>query len=217
MSLKKQFLFLTILFTILSYNVVLSQNNVGLKFFGVVGDFSDNKIPEIMTTKLDESGKYLIEPGAVLSYEHFSSTDDLFSLKFYQGAFVDATGQLSGFTHLGLRRAIFQLWKHSITIGFGPTLMYQQDRSVFPQYVPDEDYQKKNEWEYRIAWLSGEFEYNYYINKKLDISLSFFPVHKMSYTFSLGLKYWFSRSSGSDCNCPGFGKKNKWRKKSRRR
>lgn len=206
------FLFLQI-FAVLS---VSGQNNLGVKLLGLTADYSTNKQIDLLVNKLDDAGKYLMEPGAVLAYEHFSPFNDAFSLKFMQGIFFDAAGQIAGFSHLGFRLLVFQNWKHSITVGFGPTLQFRKDRSGLKDYKQEEEYDQKGSWEYRMAWLSGEFEYSYYISKKLDFTFSIFPIHRKAYVPSVGIKYWFDRSSSSDCGCSGSGKRYKYRKRRRR-
>jgi len=193
--------------------VATAQQNLSVKAFGVTADFWDKHDPSIYPNKLDQTGRYLFEPGIELSYEVFSSFHELFSFEFVQGGYYDAVGQLAGFSHIGVRRKFLQLYKHSMTIGFGPSFHYWQNRDNVEGYVRHESVGNQNGIEYRLAWISGELEYNYFLGKKSDISLSINNIHPNALTLAVGYTYWITRKQSKNCNCPGTGKSNYNRKR----
>lgn len=189
-----------------------AQQNISIKLFGVTADFWEKHDPAIYPNKLREDGRFLREPGIVLSYEIYSSFHELFAFEVLQGGYYDAVNQFAGFTHIGIRRKFLQLYKHSMTIGFGPTMHYWQSRDNVEGYVRDESVNYEFGLEYRMAWLSGELEYNYYLTKSSDISLTVNNIHPKAFTVAIGYTYWISRKQSKNCNCPGTGRSYKRRR-----
>ena len=184
-----------------------AQKDFSIKAYGTTADFWDKHNPAIYPGKLDETGRYLLEPGIVMSFESYSSFHELFAFEIVQGLYFDAAQQFAGFSHFGVRRKFLQIWKHSVTIGFGPTFHYWQSRDNLAGYERDESITNNYGWEYRFAWISGELEYNFYLSKKSDISVAIYNIHPTAFTLAIGYTYWITRKQSKNCNCPGYGKR----------
>jgi len=74
-------------------------------------------------------------------------------------------------------------------------------------YVDDGAYNIVGEWQYKLAWLSGELEYNYYLTKNSNMSISLNLIRPESVGIAIGYKYWISKKPKRKrgcVTCPSF-------------
>lgn len=189
----KQILFILLLFPCLlaAEDTLRLQDNVALHFFGL--SFHPHGAIEnapFMPNKFDEDAKFVMNFGAVLSYEKFFYKD-IFSVKFGQAFYADCTESFAGFSHIGFRARIFQISRHSLRGGIGPTLIFRRNwnriegTTDFQQFKGDKD----AFWQYMFIWYGGEFIYSYHINEKFDCSLNFVPGYPDLMNLSIGVNY----------------------------
>jgi len=131
----------------------------------------------LMPWKLDERAIFVINPGARINFEYFIYRD-IFSVKIEQGLYKDCLFQLGGFTHLGLRGRIFQIGRHSLNFGIGPTFIYRRSWYQIDGYRGDDAFFRgspEDEWQWRFLWYGGDFEYNFRIAGNTELSVSLVP------------------------------------------
>ena len=92
---------------------ILSQkskrHSIGLKFMGLsFHPLSGKPNAELMPNRLDEQAYFVLDLGALLTYEYFI-VPDILSVKFIQGLYADCAAQFAGVTSIGLRARIFKL------------------------------------------------------------------------------------------------------------
>lgn len=198
--------YLTLVF-ILSFTCLLSfsQSNISFRITTVTCFPTESDNLHIFKNNLDKAGHIALEPGGVLSYEAFIMEDKV-SFKFSQGFFYDVAGKPGGFTHLGIRFKILQKFKHSLNLGFGPTLHFRKDWSTIPGYVTEEIYERDIGFQWVLSRISGGIEYNYIHTKRGDYSVSLFHNRRKGFALLFGYRYWFSKDiKHRKCDdCPGF-------------
>jgi len=192
-----------VIFIVMSQSLY-GQSNVGVKLFGVsYHPFAENnealhKIP------LDRNNDWLLEPGFTFTYEAGTGFS-LTSAKLMQSIYLDQASQPAGMTYFGIHRKIFHLYKNMITIGIGPTLFYRSDWSTIDGYQEDLDYKTMGNVQYKMAWITGEIEYVYYVSKRSDMLLSINMLHPKAFTMMIGYRFWISKKAKRKaCDCPGF-------------
>jgi len=197
---KRKGILTSILIFTLIFNI-LSQDNLSLKLITVTLNPLSKRNDMILVNKLDKAGNFTLEPGVLASYENFSG-DLIFSVKALQGVYFDACSKLSGFTHIELKYELFRIWKNSVNIGAGPSFHYRKTWADIDGYVDENIYTASGDWQYKIIWLSGELEYNFYLSKLGDFTCSLNFIHPRSISFAIGYKLWLSRKKRSKgCNC----------------
>ncbi|MCQ2251001.1 MAG: hypothetical protein MJZ66_07815 [Bacteroidales bacterium] len=179
----------------------MAQSNFSLDFTTVGFDFGDRENAAIYKLKASESGKTVAEPGIRLAGEVYSS--DVVSLKFAQTLRIDEMKKLAMSTQLMLRLRLIKIYKHSINIGFGPQIFYRNTWEKEEGYI-DEGVYNKGSFQTKMSWVSGEVEYNYYLNKHNDFSLCIYHMNPETMGFALGFKHWISRKSNKCNTCPSF-------------
>ena len=195
----KKFFLLIIIF--LGCGKVFAQSNLSCSFTGLGVDFGDCKNAEIYKLKISDNGKTIFEPGLRFGAEIYASP--VTSLKFVQGVRMDCMQKIAGNTQVMLRFRLFKIFKHSLNIGVGPQVFYRQTWEGIDGYV-DEKIYESGSCQYKICWLSGELEYNYWITKKLDLSFAFTHLSPEVASFAVGVKYWITRKSNKCNTCPSF-------------
>jgi len=187
------------------------QSTVTLKYFGLtMHPFGDNSA-ELMPYKLDKRAQFVLNFGGFAGYEKYIY-EDFISAKIIQGVFTDCSGGLAGFTHIGLRGVLIDKKKHRLSFGLGPTLLYRDSwRRFGEEYTPSgffNEYHSSHlgdlQWKFFIVGF--EFEYDYLLNRKNDLSLSFTPGIPMACIFSVGIKHWFSKDFKKHIKLAGPGK-----------
>ena len=174
---------------------ILSQkskrHSIGLKFMGLsFHPLSGKPNAELMPNRLDEQAYFVLDFGALLTYEYFI-VPDVLSVKFIQGLYADCAAQIAGVTSIGLRARIFQIGRHSLFGGIGPTWIYRHNWYRIPNYVDTEYYKgtPTDKWQYKFLWYGGELEYKYAISSKLDFATIFVPGYPHLMAFAVGVNY----------------------------
>lgn len=197
---NKYILLFTILFSSQLFAFGQSTFGIKLKTFSINPAGISNE--HLAPFSIDNNGRFTVEPGLVLSYESFI-LEDVNSIVFKQGGFIDAAKQFAGFTHIGFKTKIWNKWQHSINIGVGPTLYYRSTWEDLDNYKEDKRYSSFSNWQYKALYFSGGMEYNYNINRKWDLSASLFYDHYEGASLYFGFRYWISRKikHKRGCNC----------------
>ncbi|MFC2151246.1 hypothetical protein ACFLSE_01850 [Bacteroidota bacterium] len=190
---KKSILFVLLInFSLFGF----SQDNFTAKFFGFSfhpeGDVNADNMP----TKIDRNGVVVVNLGMYFGYESFFYKDKL-SVKTVTAFYSDCGGLFSGLVHVGFRGVILQTQRFSINGGIGPTFIYRRSwYSKFDDYI-NSGFYRGNEtdfWQYKFLWYGGELEFNYKLNKSLDLSATFIPGYPKLLELSFGVRYRFQKS-----------------------
>lgn len=184
---------LGILLLTLLHEIGLAQQNLSLKFFGLSLHPKGDPNAALMPRKLDPKGHLVLNLGLVGGYENYIWKDRI-SVKILQSLYSDCAARLGGFSHVGLRAVVFHQGNHSISTGFGPTLVYRKNWYGLEGYENPEFFKGKpgNQWQYRFMWYGGEIEYNYTITDRFDLSVMFIPGYPKLMSLSLGTRYWIT-------------------------
>lgn len=179
-----------------------AQQNISFLLFGPSFDLGDRENSAIYKTMPGEEKAFMLEPGVRFSVEVYATPGT--SFKFVQTARFDSMHKLSFSSQMMIRFRLFQVYKHSLSFGFGPTAFYRQSWAEIDGYIDEKLYETKRTIQTRINWASAELEYNYVISKLNDISFAVLHHGPEAIGFGIGLKHWFTRKS-SHCNtCPSF-------------
>jgi hypothetical protein len=182
----------------------LAQNNISLKCTSLSYQFTETQ-PEILKMQLSNNGKLAFEPGLILAYEGYASSST--ALKLSQSAIIDKAMHLSGTTQVMIKFRISKSFKHSFYFGFGPAFHYRKSWSDIEGYVDEPIYNQSKDWQYKFNWFSGEMEYNYYLTKYSDLSISLNHTQAESIGIAIGYKYWINKNppkKRSCIACPGL-------------
>lgn len=171
-------------------DVLTTRNTFTVKYFGLSVHLKESPYPEIFPNKLDEKGYTTFNYGAIIGYDRFLDRD-AHAVRLLQAIYADCSGSLAGFTHIGWRGLIFEKGKHSLNAGLGPTLVYRRDWNRIEGYQDDGYFNRKGEWQYKFYWYAGEFEYNYQLTAKTDISLNLIPGIPELISFGIGVRRHF--------------------------
>ena len=167
-----------ILFSLFSIFPLFSQQLAfGMKFTGLSIHPGGARHPDIMPLKLDNNGVYVITPGVRLNFEYFLFRN-IISVKIEQGLYRDCAFQSGGFTHIGLRSRIFQIGRHSLNGGIGPTFLYRRSWYRVDGYRGNDLFFRgspEDEWQWRFLWYGGDLEYNFRIAGNTELSVSLVP------------------------------------------
>jgi len=167
-----------ILFSFFSVIYLSAQQfSVGIKLTGLSIHPVGAANASLMKYKLDDKGVFVFNPGIRLSFEYFFYKD-IFSVKIEQGLYADCANQFAGFSHIGLRGKIFQIEKHSLNGGIGPTFFFRKNWYKLEGY--NDDYElfrgnREDNWQWGVIWYGGEFEYNYRVSEMIEMSTSIVP------------------------------------------
>jgi len=183
-----------------------AQTNVGVRFFAPTIHPFEEENNLLYSSKIDTAGKFLIEPGVVLTFENYADNNKV-AIRMEQAFYKDGTKNWAGYTHIGLRLYPLRVGNHSFGIGLGPTFFYRKSWTGLNGYIADaETFKTKGDWQYKFVALSGGMEYSYAFNKRHDVSISFHHLQPKAFTFAVGYTYWIKvKTNGRrPCNCPGF-------------
>lgn len=176
----------------------MSQSTLTVKYFGLTIHPFGDKAAALMPYKADSRGVFIANFGGFVGYEKYIY-EDFISAKIIQGVFTDCSGGLAGATHIGLRGVLIDRKKHRLSFGLGPTLIYRDSWNRFGERYTssgffNEYYSRSiGDIQWKFFYFGFEFEYDYLINSKNDLSVSFTPGVPMACIFSVGLKHWFSK------------------------
>lgn len=139
-----------------------------------------------------------LEPGAQLSLEAYLGTRR-YSLKLNQSVQRNFHHGLTLGSQVQLRVRWYHR-KHAVAVAIGPSMFL---RTQSPHET--QEYESLGAWDYRLMWLSGELEYEYYLNAQWRVSASLLHSSPGAVAPAAGLKFFFN-SRKKDCNCPSFQK-----------
>ena len=147
---------------------------------------------KLMPNRLDPEAYFVVDLGALLSYEYFI-IPEILSVKGIQGLYADCTAQLAGVTSIGLRARIFHIGRHRLYGGIGPTWIYRRNWYSLPGYVDTKYYEGSptDKWQHKFLWYGGELEYKFALSPKLDIATTFVPGYPDLMALAIGLNYNF--------------------------
>jgi len=186
----------------LSGGALCAQSNVSFKLTTLSYQFSDVQ-SELAKLKLSPKGKLAIEPGLIFSFEGYASSNA--AIKISQAFLLDKAVHLAGFTQMMIKFKVAKSFKHAFYIGIGPIFHYRQTWENMDNYIDESIYTTSLDWQHKFSWLSGELEYNYYLSKYADLSISFNHIQAESVGLAVGIKYWLSRTPKNHCiSCPSF-------------
>lgn len=183
---------------------VLAQNSVSFKANTLTCQFTETQ-PALAKLKLSGDGKLAAEPGIIFAYETYANSNT--ALKLSQAILLDKASHLAGATSVMIKFRLLKSFKHSIYLALGPTLHFRKNWADMDEYVDEPVYNSNEDWQHKISWLSAEIEYNYYLNKKTDLSISLNHVQAESVGLAIGVKYWINkkpRKKRGCVSCPGF-------------
>jgi len=185
---------------------IFAQSSISIKAVTLAAHPFENRNSELYNTSISSNGTFTAEPGLLFSFEVFG--DPFTSLKFVQMGNYDQCSKLSGYTQIMIKRKLFQYYKHSMSIGLGPMVHYREKWTDIVGYQDEGFYTDKGNMQYKITWVSGEIEYNYYIGKKGDISIALVNLHPESIGLAIGYKFWISKTGNNHkkgcISCPSF-------------
>ena len=183
-------------------NYAYSQSNISARLFFINTNFALDQNNVLYKTNIIPEGYLTFEPGINLSAEFFQDED--ISIKFMSLVFMDATKSMSFNVSLMLRFRFYFVLRNYFTIGLGPVVFARNSWERFAEYQNIDKFKTYNNIQYRLWGLSAELEYCRILTKTTDFCISINHLHPNSATFSVGLKYWFSRKSKKCNTCPSF-------------
>lgn len=186
---------------LLASSAALAQSNISVAFTGFGFDFGKGENVAIYKRSISDGKNPVFEPGLRIGAEVYATPAT--SVKAVQTFRYDVMARVSMSTQLMFRFRIFKVYKHSVSLGVGPTAFYRKSWSDIEGYA-DEGIYEDGSMQHKIAWLSTELEYNYIIGKYTDVSFAMTHMTPKGLGFALGIKYWFSRKSNKCGTCPSF-------------
>lgn len=166
---------------------------LGIKYFGLSYHPQKPYNSHLMPLKLDKDASFVINLGASFNFEYFF-LKDIFSVKGVQAFYSDCAQQFAGFSHIGFRGQIFKWGNLSLNGGIGPTFIYRKNWYNLDGYDNKFSffYGGKNDvWQTRFLWYGGEFEFNYEIFDKTELSFAIIPGGIDLINLSVGFRYKF--------------------------
>lgn len=183
---------------------VFAQNNVSFKLSTLSYQFTDTQ-PGLLKLKLNQNGRLAAEPGLFFAYETYASSNT--ALKISQALLLDKATHLAGATQIMVKFRVAKSFKHSVYMALGPVFHFRKNWADMEGYIDEPIYNSAEDWQHRFTWISGEIEYNYYLNKYTDLSISLNHVQAESVGLAIGFKYWINkkpRKKRGCVSCPGF-------------
>ena len=112
------------------------RHGLTAQWIGIVFHPKGGTYPERYIRKLDPAAYFVIELGAILSYE----------FQVFERAYVKAGAALNldcadvpaGFFHIGAYYQVINRKRHILSLGLGPTLVFRENWGQFPEYTGDE-------------------------------------------------------------------------------
>lgn len=187
---KKIILCLMLILCIIYPAKIFSQDNIGVKLFGLSIHPKGAVNSHLMSNKLDKNGYLVLNFGLEFIYEKFLYKD-IVSAKIIQALYTDCATRLGGFTHIGIRARIIKKGKHNLYGGIGPTIVYRRNWFELNEYIHEGTFKggKNNNWQYLFLWYGGEFEYKYTMTDKFDFSVSLVPGYPDLISLAFGINF----------------------------
>lgn len=167
-----------------------NENFLSIQWLGLVLHPYGSRFPEYYPRKLDARAYTVWTPGVVVNYDK-QHTKRLF-WRMSASIYKDCRDVWAGFVHLGFRFNYLTLGRHSFNFGFGPSLFVRQDWHTRFEGYPAGDFYDKNvygDWQYKFALYGGEFEYQYTINNKKQITYSMIPAYPAAIISKIGFRW----------------------------
>ena len=176
---------------------VNAQNNLNLEFVGLTIHPAGDPTAHLQPNKLDENARFVINYGAVLTYEHFI-IGDVLALKGLQSVFADCSAGWAAISHIAIKGMVLRRPKHRLGISLGPAFMIRESWRRFEDYessgyLNDMYSPIFGPVQYKFFPVAAEIEYDLKLNEQLDFTFSVVPGVPMAFTFGFGIKYWFNR------------------------
>ncbi len=168
--------------------------------FGINSSSDPNSA--IFTRKITSGGFITFEPGIQFSLEFFGNNNT--SIKFIQEYNKDQMNHNAGFSQVLVKYQVLKTNKNTILLGIGPILHYRKSWTDIADYQDEGIYKTYGLSQFKVSWFSGEIEFNHYLNKKTDFSISINHLHPKSIGIFFGYKYWISRKSYHCTTCPSY-------------
>ncbi|MBI3133847.1 MAG: hypothetical protein HYZ14_04150 [Bacteroidetes bacterium] len=189
-----------ILFTLLvsaGTTTGFAQHNISAEFVGFTIHPAGDPTAPLQPNKLDKDARFVVNYGAVITYEHYL-VGDVVALKGLQAIAADCSAGWASITHVALKGLVLRQPKHRLGVSVGPAFMVRESWFRFESYVPsgflNEGYSKfLGPVQYKFFPLAAEIEYEYSLTPKIDFELSLTPGLPMAITFAAGFKYWFNK------------------------
>lgn len=202
---KIQFIRFCILILIIGVSFLTeAQTNVSLKLSTLSYQFTETQ-PDLLKLNLTSNGKLAIEPGLIFSFEAYASSNT--ALKISQAVIIDKATHLAGATQIMIKFRVAKSFKHALYMAIGPAFHYRKTWADMNGYIDEPVYTTSGDWQHKFSWLSGEIEYNYYLNKMTDLSISLNHIQAESIGLAVGLKFWINkkpRKKRGCISCPGL-------------
>jgi hypothetical protein len=186
----KTYIVATIIFLGVS-NILSSQTTLNFKLSPIgIHPFSE-KNTHLFENSIDANGLLVAEPCLMFGIETFIR-EDYFSFRTIAGVLGDAASKPAFFLNFGLKQRLFQVWRHSLYIGGGPSLYGRNLWSTMDDYVVETGWSSNGNWEYKVG-IFAELEYAIYISDRHDILASLiYGMQPRTFSLSLGYRFWLS-------------------------
>lgn len=194
-------IYISILF-IFSFGISSAQSSVSAQLLTLTTHPFAKENLVLHKNKIDDFGYLTFEPGLILSYDKFLANK--FALRLSSSVIKDRFNTLAGYSQIMLKYKVLKYYKHSVYIGFGPAVHYSTNKIGINSYINEDNYKIANNIMYKIAWLSGMIEYNYYLTKNLDLAITLNHTDTHSLGISLGIRLDIPNPNGKGCDCPSF-------------
>ncbi len=199
---KFSLLIFTFLFATISAK---AQTSISVELNTLSYQITDTQ-PDILKTKLSSDGKLAFEPAVVLGFDAYASSRS--ALHISQSFIWDKASHVAGATSVMIKFRLLKSYKHSLNIALGPVFHYRQSWADISGYENETIYNTASDWQYKFSWISGKMEYNYYLNKMNDLSISLMHIQPESVGLAIGFKHWINkkpRKKKRGCiSCPSF-------------
>ena len=182
----------------------IAQTNFSLMLNTLTYQFTETQ-PDLLKLKLSGSGQLAAEPGIIFAYEAYASSNT--ALKLSQALIFDKASHLAGASSIMIKFRVAKSFKHSFYMALGPTFHYRKTWADLEGYTDEPIYNTASDWQHKFSWLSGEIEYNYYLNRVTDLSISLNHIQAESIGIAFGFKYWINkkpRKKRGCVSCPGL-------------
>jgi hypothetical protein len=181
---------------------LFAQNALSFRIIGLTAHPWANINLPLHRNALDSKGYLTFEPGLIISYDRHLKKK--FSANITTAILNDRFNYLAGFSQIMVKYNVLKYYKHSLNLGFGPAVHYEADKRTLDGYADEDHLYYIGDTGYKISWISGMLEYNYFWSKEFGLSLCLNQIHPRSIGLSVGLRFDIPDPNGKGCNCPSF-------------
>lgn len=189
------------------------QTTLQLKFSPVGIHFFNEPNRPIFENKIDSNALFILEPCAVFGVETFIVGDE-FSFRAMIGGLGDAVSKPGIFIQLGLKERLFQVYRHSLSIGAGVMGYGHENWETITGYTNQKGWVQNGTWEYSIGFMV-DLEYAIFINDRNDILINLtYGLQPKTFNFTIGYRFWLSTTikNPKKCGSCPFTKTKNWKK-----